>query len=44
VAMIDDRWMDRFRHNPNLRYCDHDYWQQVFDRTRISTKAQYQGL
>lgn len=43
VALVDDRWVNRFRPNKNLRYCDQDYWHEVFNRTRISTKAHYQG-
>ena len=44
VALIHDRWIDRFYSNPNLRYCDRDYWQQVFDHTRINERVSYQGL
>lgn len=42
VAMIDDRWLSRFQRNPRLKFCDTDYWQQVFEHTRISKKHQFQ--
>lgn len=44
VALIDDRWVDRFSRNPNLTYCDLEYWRQVFEHTRVSAKTQFQNL
>lgn len=43
VALTDDRWLDRFENNANLRYCDMSYWQQVFEHTRINIKPQFQN-
>lgn len=41
VAMLNDQWLDRFHTNKNLKYCDTDYWQKVFEHTRISKKHQF---
>ena len=41
VAMTHDRWLPVFQHNTNMRYCDSQYWQQVFEHTRISKKHQF---
>ena len=35
VALADAQYRARFDHNANLHYCDDQYWQEVFERTRF---------
>lgn len=44
VALVNDRWRNRFAANTNLQYCDLEYWRQVFESTRIRAKAQYRNI
>jgi hypothetical protein len=44
VALTNHDWIDRFQTNTNLRLCDRQYWQTVFEHTRINDRVQYQDL
>lgn len=43
VAIVDDSYLDFWRGQQNLAYCDKDYWQNVFDRTKFSNRLTYNG-
>jgi tRNA (mo5U34)-methyltransferase len=44
VALVTDQWLNLFRSNLNLRFCDGEYWKTVFEHTRINDRARYQDL
>ena len=36
IGVVDPQYNERFKSCPNLHYCDEDYWQRVFNKTKFA--------